>query len=102
MKTTLDLPDDLVRRIKIRAVHESKPLKRLVAELLNQGLNGVAPPTTPHPLLESVHLALNERGFPVIRCGPNVPAAGMTAEQLVELEQQALLEEDMQRAGIAH
>jgi hypothetical protein len=28
MKTTLDLPDDLMREVKIRAVHEHKKLTR--------------------------------------------------------------------------
>jgi hypothetical protein len=34
MKTTLDLPDDLMREVKIRAVHEHKKLKDTIAELL--------------------------------------------------------------------
>ena len=38
MKTTLDLPDDLMRRVKIRAVHEHKKLKDTVAELLESGM----------------------------------------------------------------
>lgn len=37
MKTTLDLPDELMREVKIRAVHEHKKLKDAVAELLRQG-----------------------------------------------------------------
>jgi hypothetical protein len=38
MKTTLDLPDDLMREVKIRAVHEHKKLKDTVAELLRKGM----------------------------------------------------------------
>lgn len=38
MKTTLDLPDDLMREVKIRAVHEHKKLKDLIAELLRKGI----------------------------------------------------------------
>jgi hypothetical protein len=38
MKTTLDLPDDLVKEVKLRAVHEGKKLKDAVAELLRKGL----------------------------------------------------------------
>ena len=38
MKTTLDLPDALVKRIKLRAVHEGKKLKDAVADLLRKGL----------------------------------------------------------------
>jgi plasmid stability protein len=39
MKTTLDLPDDLMRAVKIRAVHEHKKLKDTIAELLRKGLS---------------------------------------------------------------
>jgi plasmid stability protein len=38
MKTTLDLPDDLVRAVKIRAVQENQRLKDTMAELLRRGL----------------------------------------------------------------
>lgn len=38
MKTTLDLPDDLVRRIKILAAQSDRRLKDLVAQLLEAGL----------------------------------------------------------------
>lgn len=39
MKTTLDLPDDLVREIKIRAVRENRKLKDAMADLLRRGLS---------------------------------------------------------------
>jgi hypothetical protein len=38
MKTTLELPDDLVKEVKLRAVYEGKKLKEAVAELLRKGL----------------------------------------------------------------
>ena len=38
MKTTLDLPDSLVRDIKLRAVLEGRKLKDVVADLLRAGL----------------------------------------------------------------
>lgn len=38
MKTTLELPDDLMRTIKIRAVNEDRKLKDVIAELLRRGL----------------------------------------------------------------
>ena len=39
MKTTLELPDDLMREVKIRAVHEHKKLKDIIAELLRKGID---------------------------------------------------------------
>jgi plasmid stability protein len=52
MKTTLDLPDDLMREVKIRAVHEHKKLKDAIAELLRKGLAAgrKRPARTPKPV----------------------------------------------------
>jgi hypothetical protein len=54
MKATLELPDDLLRRIKIEAARTDRKLKDLVAQLLEAGLRasregGVAPPL-PQPV----------------------------------------------------
>lgn len=38
MKSTFELPDDLVREIKLKAVHEGRKLKDAMAELLRAGL----------------------------------------------------------------
>jgi hypothetical protein len=38
MKTTVDLPAELVRTIKIRAIEENRKLKEMIAELLRRGL----------------------------------------------------------------
>lgn len=38
MKTTLELPGDLVREIKLRALHDGSKLKDTMADLLRQGL----------------------------------------------------------------
>lgn len=62
MKTTLDLPDDLVREIKIRAAEQNRRLKDVVADLLRHGLSQDSPrgPIRQHrvslPLIESGHL----------------------------------------------
>jgi hypothetical protein len=38
MKMTLDLPDDLLRELKIAAVHEGKTLRALMAERFRAAL----------------------------------------------------------------
>lgn len=38
MKTTLDLPDELIRAVKVRAAQQDRRLKDVVAELLSRGL----------------------------------------------------------------
>ena len=52
MKTTLDLPDELMREVKIRAVHEQKKLKDAIAEFIRKGLAAGAkrPAKTPKPV----------------------------------------------------
>ena len=43
MKMTLDLPDDLAKRVKLLAVHEDQKLKDTIADLLRKGLSAAAP-----------------------------------------------------------
>ena len=52
MKTTIDLPDKLMREVKIRAVHEHKKLKDVIAELLQTALGTGKPrrPNLPKPV----------------------------------------------------
>ncbi len=38
MKTTIDLPGNLVREIKLRALHDGRKLKDTMADLLRRGL----------------------------------------------------------------
>jgi hypothetical protein len=38
MKTTLEMPDELMRRVKIRAVQRNQRLKDVVAQLLEAGM----------------------------------------------------------------
>jgi hypothetical protein len=50
MKTTLELPDELMRRVKLRAVHRNQKLKDAVAQLLEAGiatLPSAEPPARP-------------------------------------------------------
>ena len=61
MKTTIDLPDEVVRRVKIRAIHENKKLKEVVAEFLDTGL---AQQTAPSPRSKLPPLVkLKDRGL---------------------------------------
>ena len=54
MKVTLELPDDLLRRIKIEAARTDRKLKDLMAQLLEAGLRasreGPASPPLPQPV----------------------------------------------------
>lgn len=62
MKTTLDLPDDLLRDIKVRAVRDNRKLKDAVADLLKLGLAREPTATNPSrrvhlPLVQCAHRA---------------------------------------------
>ena len=97
MKTTLDLPEDLMREVKLRAVMQRRPLKDLVAEILRQGM-GMAQraPAGPPPAGSLVQIGAN--GLPVIKCNAKAPARRMRIKKLLELEQAALADEDIKRA----
>jgi hypothetical protein len=47
MKTTLDLPEALVKQVKLRALHEGQKLKDAVADLLRKGLASSGAPQAP-------------------------------------------------------
>jgi hypothetical protein len=99
MKTTIDLPPDLVRKMKLRAIHEGRKLKDVAAELLNRGLADSGKPAKPKPFKPRIEIQAN--GLPVICCGKDAAASRMTTEELLALEQETLLQEDLQRVGLA-
>jgi hypothetical protein len=54
VKTTLELPDELMRRVKLRAVHRNQKLKDAIAQLLELGMAAApeaqASPRAPKPV----------------------------------------------------
>ena len=100
MKTTFDLPDELVREMKLRAVMQGRTLRDLAADFIRQGLGLAAPRSPQAPPLGSI-VQLNPDGLPVIRCRADAPAIGLSIDDLLEVEQQSLTREDMQRAGLS-
>lgn len=94
MKTTIDLPDELVREVKIYAAKEGRKIKDVVADLIVAGLAAHAgmKKASP-PRKDSLKLPL----FP---CGDDAPATGMSIEQLLELEQESQVQEDLARLGL--
>ena len=86
MKTTLELPDDLMREIKVRAAREDRKLKDLVAELLRLGLEQhAARKTAPQKRVQ----------LPLIKGGRRAdPDREMTPGRVAEV----LLEQEVRRA----
>lgn len=100
MKTTLDLPDELVHAVKLRAVTQRRTVKDLVADYLRQGL-GMAPPALVATQAKSSRVMIDTQGLPVVQCRAGASATRMAARALMQLEQAAQADEDLQRAGIA-
>jgi len=99
MKTTIDLPPELVRAMKLRAIRENRKLKDVVAELLKRGL--LAPAKAAKPELAKPRITVQANGLPLIRCGADAPARRMSVSELLALEQSTLYQEDLQRLGLA-
>jgi len=99
MKTTLDLPDELIREVKLRAVVQGRTLRDLVADFLRQGLGMAPPPRSERPPAGSM-VEIGDTGLPVIRCRPDAAASQTSVEELLKLEQQTQTEEDLQHAGL--
>lgn len=87
MKTTLDLPNDLVRELKLRAVNEGKKLKDVVADLIRRGFGrddaarGAMSPREGHI------------DVPLFPTAADAPANHMTIGEIIAAEQQSLFGE---------
>lgn len=98
MKTTLDLPDPLMREVKIRAAQEGRKLKDLVGELLRRGLDLTSSDTPTRRARVEID---PELGIPVVVGSPDAPATRMSVEDHLNAEQEALAQLDLQNAGIS-
>lgn len=97
MKTTLDLPADLLDVVKQRALREGRRLTDIAVELMRRGLSD----TVPIERQRKTKIVINSDGVPVVHCTAHSPASKMTAEALIALEQETLSREDVQRLGLA-
>ena len=106
MKTTLDLPDDLIRQAKLRAVVQGRTLRDLMADFIRQGL-GLSPSgvTAQSPAGVDSAIEVGSNGIPVFKTKPRTgtntgkKAKQANIEELLALERQVLAEEDLLRVG---
>jgi plasmid stability protein len=83
VKTTLDLPDELVRRLKLRAVHSGRKLKEVAADMLAAGLAVPLAGSSEEP---AVVVKDKKTGLPVIRCRRSAPRGQeLTPERVAEI-----------------
>jgi hypothetical protein len=86
VKITVDLPDELIQTIKLRAVQERRKLKDMVADLLRRGL--AAESGQPAAVRERVRL-------PLVLCAhPADPSEEVTADRAAQI----LLDEEAREA----
>ncbi|MEK6231019.1 MAG: hypothetical protein N2A42_04150 [Luteolibacter sp.] len=75
MKTTLDLPEELVREMKVRAAREGRKLREVATEVIQRGLSAPTP---------TKEVAAKRIKFPILRCeGP--ATRQFTPEELDEI-----------------
>lgn len=95
MKTTLDLPADLVREMKLHAVQMGCKVEEVAADLLKRALapaksTGFSPPATKGTIK-----------LPLFPSPDAAPASRMSTAELLALEQETLHQEDLQRLGLS-
>jgi plasmid stability protein len=94
MKTTLDLPDSLMKLVKLRAVREGRKLKDTVAELLRIGL---AEARRPMPSGTAKPVMDKSLGLPVLMGHKATPEMEMTPDRVAEI----LLQQEVEWANVA-
>ena len=81
MKTTIDLPEELVREMKFRAVREGRKLRDVAEEVFRRGL--AAPP------LDLVPRERRRVSLPIVPAPAGAKAFELSGDRLLELELEA-------------
>jgi plasmid stability protein len=99
MKMTIDLPEELIRAIKIRAAYEQRTVREVVAAYLTDGLYPPQVKQTDPAAAGAVEIA--PWGLPIVRgtiAAPVVPQTPAEAVTLINETLQKLDEERLTRA----
>jgi plasmid stability protein len=84
MKTTVDLPDALLKQVKLRALRDGRKLKDEVADLLRKGLAAATDAKSVAPA--SIVSRDKKSGLPLIECKHAAsPAEEPTPERVAEI-----------------
>ena len=95
MKMTIDLPEELIKAIKIRAAQEQRTVRELVAAYLTDGLYPSEPATAAEHKPTEIEMA--PWGLPIIRSIPGSPPCTMTGEEWIEFVNTSLTELEYER-----
>lgn len=90
MRTTIDLPDDVLRRAKISAVERGSSLRQLVIDALRRELDEPAPATRRRLTSPPIKLAVDS------------PLRTLSPEEIKRLDTEAQDEAEVTRANARH
>ena len=86
-----------MRQVKQRALQQGRPIKELVADYIRQGLHG----STGSSLQPAARVVeIDASGMPLFRPDPSFSGPPIDLATALGLEQEALMQEDRQRAGL--
>jgi hypothetical protein len=100
MKTTIDLPEVLVKQAKQKALHQGRAFKDLIADYIRQGLN--EQPSHAAVSRSSGALEIDPDGLPLFRGQASQGFRQPALADTLALEHSTLEQEDLQRVGLAH
>ena len=83
MKVTIELPDQLVKKVKLRAIHDGQKLKDTVENLLLKGLK--TPDSLPRKPSRGGLGIDSKTGLPIFRAAPGATIVKRTVQETLEL-----------------
>ena len=94
MKTTIDLPADLVQEMKLRAVNERRKLKDVASEIFQKGLEATSRSSRLKPQKTAMKFPLF--GKRTVTTDPKI-----SINDALQMERESQTQEDHEQAGIS-
>jgi hypothetical protein len=98
MKITVDVPEELVREVKLKALLQRRKVKDLIAEALSKSLD--------KPELQDRRrgaiVKSRPNGLPIVHGARSAQGKTISLKEALALEEQATINEDLKRAGFSH
>jgi hypothetical protein len=86
MRTTVELPDALIRRAKLYALQKNTTLKSMITEALEKYLDGTLENASTSVALPESPTAIPKMTRPMVETGPDCPIASMDANAVINKE----------------
>lgn len=94
MKTTIDLPADLVKAMKLRALNEGRKLKDVAGEIFQKGLEATSRKSAPSPQKAAMK-------FPLFGKESDASVPKISITEALQMEQESQTLEDHEQAGVS-